>query len=132
MGKKDIYKEASKRVKAKKGFFYHLIAYAGILGMLYAIINAEGNGEILPVIIVGLSWGIGLATHYFRVFGTQHLDFLGFNPNWEEDELEDEIERLTYKRELKERLRNEKKLLEEEERLELKQIEKRPLDRDTN
>ncbi|MEL6986644.1 MAG: 2TM domain-containing protein, partial [Bacteroidota bacterium] len=66
----DIYKKAAKKVKAKKGFFYHLIAFACIIGMLYAIMYFENNKQFLPVIIVGLSWGIGLGIHYFSVFGT--------------------------------------------------------------
>lgn len=132
MGKNDIYKKAAKRVKAKKGFLYHLVAYIGIIAMLYVIMQAENDGDFIPVIIVGLSWGIGLAGHYLSVFGTEHLEFLGFNPNWEEEELENEIERLTYKRELKERIKNEKGLLndlDDLDTLELKEIEKIRRDR---
>ena len=96
--------------------------------MLYAILYFENNGEILPVIIVGLSWGIGLVAHYLSAFGTENLEILGINSNWEEDELEKELEKLTRKRELKEQIRNEKNLLDESERLELKEVEKRHLD----
>ena len=123
----DLYKKAKKKVKAKKGFIYHFVAYAFIIGMLYAIMHFENNGEILPVIVIALSWGIGLAIHYLTVFGTENLDILGVNPNWEEEELEQEIKRLQRKRELKERLKKEKDLLEDAERLELKEIEKKPL-----
>lgn len=130
MKDEDIYNKAAKKVKAKKGFFLHFIAYACIIGMLYAIMHFENNGEILPVIIVGLSWGIGLASHYFTVFGTEHLDILGINSNWEEEELEKELKRLERKRELKERIRDEKNLHNDSESLELKEIEKRPLDDD--
>ncbi|MEM6965998.1 MAG: 2TM domain-containing protein [Bacteroidota bacterium] len=130
MKDEDIYEKAAKKVKAKKGFFYHLVAYACIVGMLYTILQLESNGEIIPVVVVGLSWGIGLASHYFRVFGTEHLDFLGFSSNWEEDELEKEIKRIKRKRELKSELAREKGLLDNAEKLELKEIEKRPLDDD--
>ena len=132
MRNEDIYNEASKKVKAKKGFFFHFLAYICIIGMLYAIMHYENNGEILPVIIVALSWGIGLAAHYFNVFGTENLEILGINPNWEEEELEQEIERLQRKRELKERVQEERDLLDDLENLELKEIEKRPLDSDYN
>jgi len=125
MNDKDLYQKASKRVKAKKGFLYHLIAYVGVLALLYVILSSENGGDILPVFIVALSWGIGLGIHYLKTFGTQHLSSLGFNPNWEEEELEKEIDRLTYKRELKERIQNEKNLLDDMDHLELKQIEKR-------
>ena len=127
MNNEDIYEKAQKRVKAKKGFFYHFAAYALTLGMLYAIMHFENNGDILPVIIVGMSWGIGLAVHYLKTFGTENLEVLGINSNWEEEELEKELERLTRKRELKDKIRQEKNLLAEDERLELKEIEKRPL-----
>lgn len=125
----EIYKKAAKRVRAKKGFFYHLIAYAGVLTMLYTLMKFENNGEMLPVMIVGICWGIGLATHYFGTFGTEHLDFLGFSSNWEEDELEKEIEKLTREKEMKERANNDELLLEDLDSLELKEIEKRKLDR---
>ena len=131
MKNEDIFNEASKRVRAKKGFFYHFFAYAFILAMLYAIMHFENDGDLAPVVIVALSWGIGIAIHYFKVFGTENLDILGVNPNWEEEELEREIEKLKRKRELKERLRDEKKLLDDLESLELKELEKKPLDKDT-
>lgn len=145
----DIYNKATKRVKAKKGFIQHLIAYVGVLALLYAIMYLENNGEMLPVIIVALSWGIGLAAHYFSVFGTEHLGFLGFSTDWEEDELENEIEKLTRIRELKEkvlrertllndlddlefkdRILNERTSLNDFDHLELKEIEKKILHRD--
>jgi len=130
MENEDIYHKAAQKVKAKKGFFYHLIAYAGVLAMLYFIIKVENNGNMLPVIIVALSWGIGIATHYFSTFGTEHLDFLGFSSNWEEEELEKEVEKIKRTRELRERAKYERDSLDELDELELRQFEKRTLDRD--
>ena len=130
MNDEDIYKKARKKVKAKKGFFVHLLVYALIIGMLYMIISSENNGEILPVIIVAMSWGVGLGIHYLNTFGTEHLDFLGFECDWEERELEKEVERLERKRELKNRISNEESLLNDSEPLELKEIVKKPLRRD--
>lgn len=131
MENEDIYKEATKKIKAKKGFFMHFIAFAFTVGLLYAIMYFESK-TMLPVIIVGLSWGIGLAIHYFTAFGTEHLDFLGFSPDWEEEELEKEVDRLSRKRELREQLEEERRLLEESESLKLRAIEKRHLDRDSD
>lgn len=130
MDNEDIYEKAKKKVQIKKAFFYHFLTYAAVIGMLYAIMQVENNGEILPVIIVALSWGIGLAIHYFNAFGTEHLAAFGVNPHWEEDELAQEVERLQRKRELKESLRNEQNLLDDFDRLELREIEKRRLDDD--
>jgi|GEM_PF-1714548 len=126
----NIYEKASQRVKAKKGFFYHLIAYTGVLGLLYTVMLFENQGNMLPVIIVALSWGIALASHYFKTFGTEHLEFLGFSSDWEEEALEKEIDRLSRNRELKEQLLKERMLLEDYDRLELKEIRKETLNRD--
>lgn len=117
MENEEIYRKAKKKVKAKKGFFYHFIAYVFVLAMLYFIIKVANNGPIIPVVIVALSWGIGIATHYLKAFGTEQLGFLGINPDWEEDELEYEIEKLTRKRELRERLHREQDLADEVDEL---------------
>ena len=130
MENEEIYNKATKKVKAKKSFIYHFIAYVSVLGMLYAILHYENNGEILPVIIVGLSWGIGIVAHYLSAFGTENLDLLGVNPNWEEEELEREIERLKRKRELKEQLKKEKDLLDDLDNLELREIDRKSLEDD--
>ncbi|MFK7934704.1 MAG: 2TM domain-containing protein [Saprospiraceae bacterium] len=130
MTDEDIYEKANQKVKAKKGFFYHFIAYVFSIAMLYAIMHFEKEGQLLPVVIVALGWGIGIATHYFKTFGTENLDSLGLDPDWEEEALEDEIEKLKRKRALKEELQKERNLLADAERLELKQIEKRRLEKD--
>lgn len=128
MDDENLYEQANKKIKIKKGFFYHLLAYVFTIGMLYAIMYFENGGELLPVIIVGLSWGIGLAAHYLYAFGTENLEILGLSSDWEEDELEKELERLKRKRELKEEIRKEKASLDKAERLELKEIVKNPLE----
>lgn len=136
MNDEEIYRKAQKKVQAKKGFFVHLLIYALMIGMLYLIISSENNGEILPVLIVGLSWGVGLGIHYLKSFGTEHLDFLGFESNWEEEELRREVEKMERTRELKERIGKEKRLLADAdtdadgEPLELKEIVKKPLQKD--
>ena len=132
MREDEIYRKAAKKVRAKKGFFYHLIAYLGVIGMLYAIMYFE-NDDILPVIIVAISWGIGLASHYFAVFGTEHLDFLGFEPDWEKQEIQKEMDRIRAEERLQERAEMEDHMeeeMDEYEGLELKEMEKRKLDRD--
>ena len=133
MEEQNIYEVAQKRVKAKKGFFYHFVAYACVVGMLYAVMYFNTKNQMLPVILLALSWGIAIGIHYFKVFGTENLQILGLNPNWEEDELENEIRKLKKKRVLKEELLKEKKLLDEgEETLELKELQKRRLDEEAS
>ncbi len=129
MNDEEIYKKARKKVKAKKGFFGHLLTYVMIIGMLY-VICSENTGNILPVIVIAMSWGIGLGFHYLYTFGTEHLDFLGFESDWEERELQKEVDRLERKRALKNRISNEERLLNDSEPLELKEIIKKPLRRD--
>ncbi len=123
----DIYEQAAKKVKAKKGFVYHLVAYVLTLALLYVIMYFENDGELLPVLIVGLSWGIGLAAHYFHAFGTENLELFGVNSDWEEEELEKELDRLVRKRELREQIDRETDLLDELERLQSKEKTKQPL-----
>jgi signal transduction histidine kinase len=52
------YREATRRAKARIGFFFHLIAYAGVNMLAFA----ESGGRSFPMAI---AWGIGLAFHYF-------------------------------------------------------------------
>lgn len=130
MEENDIYAAARKKVRAKKGFIFHVIAYLFTLALLYVIMYFENNGEMLPVIIVGLTWGIGVAAHYFSSFGTENLEMFGVDSDWEEEQLEKELERLIRKRKLKEQIQNERDLLSDSERLDLREPVKRPLERD--
>jgi signal transduction histidine kinase len=52
------YRDATRRAKARIGFFFHLIAYAGVNMLAFA----ESRGRSWPMAI---AWGIGLAFHYF-------------------------------------------------------------------
>ncbi len=138
MEEKDIYEVAQEKVAAKKGFFYHFVAYAMVIGMLYFIICYTAKGPLFPVILVGLAWGIGLIIHYLKAFGTEQLDFLGFESNWEEEELRKEVEKLERIRNLKEQIGKEKRLISDldsesaSESLELKEIVKRPTENNNN
>lgn len=126
----DLYEQATKKVANKKAFISHAAAYVLTVGMLYAIMYFEGDGEMLPVIILALSWGVGLSAHYFASFGTRHLEFLGIDRDWEEEALIEEIESLKRKRALREELAYEKNLWDEQERLELRQMERTALRND--
>ena len=52
------YREATRRAKARIGFYMHLIAYATVNTALFAVSRGASIGT-------ALFWGIGLAFHYF-------------------------------------------------------------------
>jgi hypothetical protein len=117
MTEEDIIKKAEKRVKAKKGFYAHLSSYVISIGFFFFVNLLSSPGDwwfFWPA----LGWGIGLASHYIAVFG-----FFGSkDDDWEERELEKEIERLKRKRNYLPE--PEKDLLESERGLELKELKK--------
>lgn len=53
------YNRARKRANAKIGFITHFIAYASVLALILVTSNFRAT------MIVALSWGIGIAIHYF-------------------------------------------------------------------
>jgi len=116
------YRRARKRVKAKKGFFYHLASYAIVIGFLFCL-NIVTSPFEMWWIFPALGWGVGLAFHYLGVFG---LPFLNIgSAEWEEKEME---------KEMRKREQNLPKprstSLEIREELELKELEKRYDDKD--
>ena len=92
--KKDIrYKAAVKRVKKKKGFYKHLIAYLAVNAALGLVVFLdEGSFEgFFPAIF----WGVGLVIHYFNVFGFPGAQGIG-SDEWEQREIEKEMEKMGY------------------------------------
>ncbi len=90
MAKEDPYKEARRRVKAKKEFYRHLTTYI-IFSVFFFLLNVATGGGVWFIYPV-LGWGLGLAGHYVNVFGMP-----GAGPGsdeWEERELEREMRRL--------------------------------------
>ena len=64
----EIYEEAKKRVKAKKGFFIHLAAYI-VVNIMLVLIWAFAAGGGFPWFIFPLGgWGIGILFHFLGVF----------------------------------------------------------------
>ncbi len=88
----DFYlKEAQKRVKRKKGFFFHLASYV-ITGTFFLSLNmATFEGDVwfhFPM----MAWGVGLAFHYLGVFGVPFFGSL--DKQWEQKEIERELARM--------------------------------------
>lgn len=59
--------EAIKRLKAKREFWGHLLAYILVNGLLVAIWWVSNSHHFWPMWVL-LSWGIGLGFHAWDVF----------------------------------------------------------------
>ena len=92
MNENELLKRAKKRVKAKKDFYAHLGSYIGTM-LFLCFINFMTSPGYWWVIWPAAGWGFGLISHYFSVFG-----FFGIQgDNWEEKELQKEMDRLRQK-----------------------------------
>lgn len=117
------YELAKKRVLKKKKFYNHLKTFVIInvvMSMLVAI-----DGDPFGFFPVTLLWGMGLAFHYVKVFGIPGSNIL--SPEWEEEELRKELEKMNGGRPPQ---LEEPKEREEGEKLDLKELRKNYDDRD--
>lgn len=119
------YHLAKKRVKAKKEFYQHLSTFV-VMAIFFFLLNAVtafGNWWFhWPI----LGWGIGVLFHYFDVFGLPGVGEISHS--WEEKAMEEELRRIEREKRLRERAERIKgagPVKEPEERLELKELEKR-------
>ena len=67
LSEEEIYEEASKRVKAKKGFFSNLATYIVVNAVLVVIWAFSGQGYMWFLWPLGI-WGIFVLGHYLRLF----------------------------------------------------------------
>jgi hypothetical protein len=88
----DAMEKARKRIKEQKEFYTHLATYV-ICGAFFFLLNVVTSPFHWWFVYPMLGWGIGLATHYFKVFGVPGSG-IGSNA-WEEKALEREMRRLT-------------------------------------
>ena len=64
----EIYKEAEKRVKAKKDFYKHLVVYV-VVNIMLVIIWAFAAGRGYPWFLWPLGgWGLGIIFNFFDAF----------------------------------------------------------------
>ncbi len=89
----ETYEQAKKVVKKKKGFYSHFAAYiaVGAFFLIMNILTFDDSGEwwfFFPM----LPWGIGLAIHYFSIFGLPGTDIL--TKEWEQRETEKEMRKI--------------------------------------
>ena len=73
------YQRARKKVEALKGFYVHLGVYVTI-NLLLFLINMILSPDRLWFFWPLMGWGIAIALHAFRVFGSGGI----FGTDWEE------------------------------------------------
>lgn len=67
MSEEEIYEAAKKRVKEKRDFYGHLIAYLIVNSILILVWALSGGGYPWFVWCMG-PWGIGVVFHFLAVF----------------------------------------------------------------
>jgi len=87
ISEEELYRQASKRVEEKKGFYIHFAVYIAVNIMLVIIWAVTGAGFPWFVFPLG-GWGIGILFHFLGVF------VFSQQSNWERREIEKEVERL--------------------------------------
>ena len=108
------YKTARKKVKAKREFYQHLVTFIFTNLFLFGLNMMTSPGHywfLYPL----MGWSIGLASHYFSVFGIPGKGPL--DEKWEAEEIEKELRRMGKHTE-------EELDIETEEELELKEFKK--------
>ncbi len=109
-------KQAKKRVKQKKEFFRHLQSY---LAVNIVFLFVAGWSWRYPAMF----WGIGLISHYFAVFGMPGSGKGG--SEWEQAEVEKELKKMK-----KTKFNSPSSSMDIDEKLELKQMDRRYNDSD--
>ena len=82
----EIRKIAVLRVRAKQGFFAHLIVYVIVNALLVSIWAIFTRGILFWPAFAMAGWGIGLLMHGLKVFVS--------HGGWEESEIEKEVRRI--------------------------------------
>ncbi len=109
----DPYLQARKRVKAKKGFYTHLVVYLIVNAFLF-VINMLTSPFHYWFVYPLLGWGVSIAIQYFAVFGIPGKGRL--DEKWEAKEMEKELRRMGKS--------NDDIEIEPEDELELKEFKK--------
>ena len=67
MSEEQIYEEASRKVKAKRGFYGSLATYAVVNAVLIVVWALSGQGYMWFLWPLGI-WGVFVLGHFLRVF----------------------------------------------------------------
>jgi 2TM domain len=83
----DLRRRAERRVASRNGFRIHLAVYVLVNLLLWAIWASTGADVKTPwPIFASLGWGVGVAAHWWAVFG--------HNEDGREDQIQREMEKL--------------------------------------
>ena len=85
------YREARKRVQAKKEFFRHLGTYF-VMSVFFFMLNAVTSFGTWWFIWPMLGWGLAVLFHYVDVFGVPGVEPI--SQEWEEREMRREMRRM--------------------------------------
>jgi len=77
------YRAAERRANAKLGFYRHLVVYCFVIAFMLFV-----AGSFRAAMIIGLGWGIGLASHFFGSVVAPDL-----RERWIHDEVRREVQR---------------------------------------
>ncbi len=91
MYSKEEIQQAKKRVKKKKDFYQHLIAFVIVNSFLF-FLNMVTTPFTWWFHYPLMGWGVGLAFHYVEAFGVPGFNIL--SREWEEKELDSELHRM--------------------------------------
>jgi len=86
MSEEEIREIATKRVRARKGFYSHLTAYIIVNLMLVVIWYFTGAGYFWPMWVI-LFWGIGLIFNAVATFSRHDI-------SWETKAIDKEVEKI--------------------------------------
>lgn len=76
------------RVQAIRGFYTHFIIYL-LVNVVLVIINLLSTPDVYWFYWTTLGWGIGVASHWWGVFGSR----IFFSRDWEEKKIRELLEK---------------------------------------
>ena len=98
MSEQEAYRQVQKKVKLRKGFYFHLGIYIVIISFLFTInvLTNDENGDwwfLFPA----ASWAVALGIHGLTVFFFSDTGYFG--RDWEEQQINNELNRHVSNRE---------------------------------
>ncbi len=88
------YREAKRKVEAKKEFYQHVTVFAVMSAFFFAL-NVVTAPYAMWFYWPILGWGIGVMFHYFEVFGFPSIPQM--SAEWEDEQIREEMKRLDQK-----------------------------------